>query len=178
MLFNNFINKVSKAKTVATYRALNRSIAVSNTAFKRLIARETGLKNKRISNRFKVRKANSKSLFAYVSFGTKIGIDLSEFKPKLKKIKKNKRTYQGVTVKIGSERINPENNAGNKGFLATVKSGKSLVLARKSSSRLPTESLKFNLYNSAKKHQGTLNKDLSKKFKEEFSKQIKFEVNK
>lgn len=177
-MFDKYINKVSKAKTVATYRALNRSVSVANTSFKRSIAKETGLKNKRINNRFKVKKANSKSLSAYVSFGTKIGIDLSEFKPKLKNIKKNKRTYQGVTVKIGNERINPEGKSGNKGFLAQVKSGKSLVLARKSSAKLPTESLKYNLYNSAKKNQSSLNKMFSDKFKDEFKKAIKYEVNK
>lgn len=170
--FSKVANKINNAQITASYRALNKAVSKTQTQYKRLIASDTGLKASAITPRFASKKASKKSLAAYVSFGVKYGVSLSEFKPKEKQVRIGKRKHKGVSVKL------PE--VGRvvvpKAWL-WVTSGKSLVLARKGQARRPTYSPKYSLSDIAKRHQADMKKLMRSEFDNVFSEQLKYEAN-
>jgi hypothetical protein len=170
-----FISNTSSSITNATFRAMNKTSSKLNTRFKKTISSETGLSSKLLSKRFRIRKATKTSFRAGVGFGTKYGIALNNFKPKIKILKKGKRKYKGVTVKIGKAAREIVPGA----FLNTVKSGKSLVLARTSARRYPIKSVKYEgVYAIAKANQPSLKEYAQTEYKILFDKQLKFELSK
>lgn len=174
-----WVDDVSDLNRKATYRALNKATSKTNTQFKRVVQKDTGLKSKEIAPRLMQRKASMKSLTAYVSFGTRFGIPLSLFKPKVKLVRKSRkrgsRKYQGVTVSVpanGGRYVVPG------AFLMNTRSGKSLVVARAGTARLPVNELKFPLNGIALSHQQELKQYMGKEFKSQFSEQLKYLVKK
>ncbi len=124
-----------------TVRAINKAAAKTFTKVKRDLREDTGLTNKVIEKRVLVSKANKNKITASVNVATQFDVQLSEFSPKEKKVSVNRRTYYGVTVKVGTEgrQIVPG------GFLRTVNSGKQLILSRTSNSRYPIQALKSDI---------------------------------
>lgn len=174
---SDWLDNVSEVNNKATYRALNKASSKTNTQFKRQIMKDTGLKSSDVAKRLYQKKANSKSLSAFVSLGTKFGISLSLFKPKVKIVKKGRgktaRKYNGVTVNIpveGGRFLVPN------GFLMTAKSGKSLVVVRSSASRLPLKEQKYSIDSSGRAHQSSLVTYMREEFKKQFSDQLKLLV--
>lgn len=169
-----WVDKVKDINVRATYRALNKAASKTNTQFKRLLQKDLGMKSKDISKRIYQKKANSKSLEVYVSLGTKFGISLHYFKPKIKVVKKgrgkNARKYNGVTVSIPAEggRFFVPN-----AFIATMPNGKSLVVARRGKPRLKIDAIRKDVSAIAQKHQATLTKFMQADFKKQFSDQLK-----
>lgn len=177
MLFkslSDFATNTKKTINTATYRSLNKTYSKINTKFKKEIRTSTGLPLKFLNKRFKVKKASKTNFSGYVSMGTKFGISLDNFKPKVKIIKKSKRKYQGVTVKIGKG----AREIVQGGFIATVKSGKSLILVRKGKERSPTYNPKHNLHPIAKQIQPSLKSYGQSEYKLQFQQQIKYELSK
>lgn len=171
---SSWVDEVKDINNRATYRALNKAASKTNTQFKRLLQRDLGVKSKDISKRIYQKKANSKSLTAYVSFGTKRGLGLHLFKPRVKVVKVGKgrkaRKYNGVTITVPAE-------GGRffvpKAFIATVPNGKSLVLARMTRKRLPIDSQIKDVSEIGMKHQATLVKFMREDFRQQFSAQLK-----
>jgi hypothetical protein len=168
------LNKADNANSTAAYRAMNRAVSKTQTQYKRRIATLSGLKASQVAPRFYTKKATKKSLTAFVSFATKFGIPLDQFKPKEKTVRIGKRKYKGVTVKLPIEgRVIVKG-----GFLATVKSGKSLVLMRKGAARYPTVKPTYKLYELAKGEQKSLKQLMSQEFETQFKSQLEYELSK
>lgn len=173
-----WVSEVEKRNRKAGYRAMNKSVAKTRTEFRKRMQKEIGLKAKDINSRFYTRKASSKSLVAYVSLGTKVGIPLRLFKPKEKIVKigrgKNARRYVGVTVKIPSEGgrfVVP------KGFMIKTSRGKALstplVAMRKTAARKPLVEVRYDVKKTADQHQASLVKFMKSDFKTQFKAQLK-----
>lgn len=170
---NNWISDVNQVRVKATYRAMNKAAAKTKTQFQRSLAKETGLKSSKLSSRFLTKKATKNRLNALVSLGTKHAIPLSEFSPKSKVVRKNKRKYTGVTVKIPSE---GGRSLVPGAFMMTVRSGKVLVVARKTKARTPTEVLKHSILKTGLEEQRPMLKLFREEFKKTFRDQLKYEV--
>lgn len=171
---SSWVDKVKDINTKATYRALNKSVAKTNTQFKRLLQKDLGMKSKDISKRIYQKKANSKSLTAYVSFGTRYGVGLHHFKPRVKVVKIGKgrkaKKYNGVSISIpaeGGRFVVP------KSFMATMPNGKSLVVARTARNRYPLQVQTKDVSEIGMKHQATLTKFMREDFRQQFSAQLK-----
>lgn len=171
---SKFVSGVSKSVNRATFRAINKTLTKTNSRFKRTMAKELGVTTKVITKRFRLRKASQSKLSGNVSFGTKVGISLDNFKPKLKIIRKSNRKYKGVTVKIGKKARELAPGA----FMATVKSGKSLVLMRTGAGRYPIKTVKHNVYDAAQSHKAELNTFTATEYKKTFNDQLKYELSK
>lgn len=178
MLFktlSDFANATNKAITNASFRSLNKTYSKVNTQFKRQVKAQTGLSTNLLNKRFKVKKATKSNLRGFVSMGTKFGIALDNFKPKIKIIRgKNKRKYKGVSIKIGTEQREVVKGA----FLATLKSGKSLILIRKGKGRLPVTNPKKDFYPIAKQLQPNLLSFANAEYKSQYQTQLKYELTK
>lgn len=166
-----FIDNISKTNKNATYRAINKALSKTKTKFRRDISKDTGLKSKQLSKRFFQKKASAKSLSALIGIGTKFEVSLAEFSPRIKTVKKGKRKYQGVTVKIGGERTLVE-----KGFLYTKK--KSLIFARTSEKRLPIKVQRYSLLKTAQSHQAKTKEFFRQEFLNYYKTQLKYEIKK
>lgn len=171
---STWVDDVNVNNRKAAYRAINKAVSKTNTQFKRALQKATGLKSKDISPRLMQRKASMNSLAAYVSVGTKFGIPLMLFKPKVKLVAKNRkrgaRKYNGVTVSVpGQGRY-----LVDKGFMMTTKSGKTLIAKRRSGARLPVNEQKFQLSETALSKQQEMNSYMREEFKAQFSEQLKY----
>lgn len=170
---SKYMSGVGKSINRATYRSINKTLTKTNSRFKKAVSKDTGLTAKAIGKRFRVRKATSTNFNGNVSMGTKYGVSLDNFKPKVKIIRKSNRKYKGVTVKIGKQAraVVPG------GFLATVKSGKSLVLARTTANRYPVKTVKHDIYEAAETHRAALKSFAQDEYKKQFNDQIKYELS-
>lgn len=171
---SSWVDKVKDVNNRATYRALNKAASKTNTQYKRLLQKDLGMKSKDISKRIYQKKANRQSLTAFVSFGTRYGVGLHHFKPKVKVVKVGKgrkaKKYNGVSISIPSEGgrfVVP------KAFLATMPNGKSLVVARTAKGRYPIDVQIKDVSAIALKHQTTLTKFMREDFRKQFSAQLK-----
>lgn len=175
--FQRITNTLDKAKKVATFRALNRAAAMTKTQMLRDIRKDSGLTAAQISKRIYTRKASSKSLSSFVSFGVKYGVSLSEFKPKEKIVRigkgKKARKYRGVSVKLPEGRVTVPH-----AFMWKSPAGKNLVLARKGSARNPLYSPTFSLEQIAMSHQRTLISFMRRSFEQRFEAQLEYELGK
>lgn len=123
--FNSLIKPFQNLeKTLANnkIKALNKGLSSGYGFFKRELSKVLGITQKPLSKRIKVTKLTSTNLVGTLFLGTKQGLILSEFKPKTTIV--NNRNGVRVTV-AGVSFTVPG------GWLATVKSGKKLVLGRK-----------------------------------------------
>lgn len=172
---SSWVENIHQTNIKATYRALNKAVAKTNTQFKRVLQKDLGVKSKEISKRIYQKKANKTSLVAYVSLGTRFGIGLHHFTPRVKVVKKGKgrkaRKYEGITIKVpveGGRMFVP--NA----FMATMPgNGKTLVVARLTSKRLPINTARKDISAIAQRHQESLRAFMQQDFKQQFSAQLK-----
>lgn len=95
------IKGIDKAVQVGTARALNRALDNVRTKLAKDLRQDTGLKSERIKRRLLTRKASPEKLRSAINVAIKVGIALREFDPKEKIVRRNKRAYNGITVKIG-----------------------------------------------------------------------------
>lgn len=132
---NKSLGKVARSVKAAIetgmVRALNKALATTKTKTSRQLRDATGLKTKSLDKRLLALKASKKKPIASINVATKVGVQLSEFSPKEKKIilgtkGGKKKAHYGVTVKIGNQPRQLVPGA----FLRAVKSGKALVFVR------------------------------------------------
>lgn len=169
----NFVGNTKKAINNATFRAINKTSSKMNTQFKKVMSKETGVASKILKKRFRIRKATKSSFIGGVSFGTKIGLTMDNFKPKVKAVRVGKRKYNGVTIKIGSSGREFVKGA----FIGVAKNGKSLVLMRTSERRYPIKVGRVNLFAIADAQRPALTKDTEKNYKRIFNEQLKYELS-
>lgn len=176
--FQRTTDRIKKAKITALYRSTNRALSKTQTAWRRDISKETKLPAKKISPRLRMFKASSKKpTRGALSFATRWGVPLSEFKPRVKIVKKkrNKKTrkYKGVTAMLPSGRdIVPG------AWIWEAKSGKSLVLQRKGPGRYPTKQPTEDLFPYADKVKGAAERLLRSEFQANYKKQFDYEISK
>jgi hypothetical protein len=175
---------IQKALNLGTRRALNRAASKANTQMVRAITSDTGLASAFVKKRVRLYKATADRLLASVNVATKVGVNLSEFKPKevvvkvapsnaklSKRGKAKTQAYYGVTVKIG----NAPRALVPGGFLRTVGSGKQLILARKGKGRYPTQALRTDVIEqSALANAGDVSAKLGDSFNDELQGQIDY----
>jgi Prophage minor tail protein Z (GPZ) len=130
---------INGAVKSGSLKAVNKAITATRNKIYKDLRIDTGLSKASLDKRVLTLKANAKKLNASVNIAVKFGVQIAEFKPKEKAVKRDgikvegrkgrpkKRTYYGVTAKIGNQ---PRQLVPG-GFLRTVKNGKELVLARK-----------------------------------------------
>lgn len=189
---------INKSILTGSKRALSKALTKTKSKLKSDLKSDTGLSAKTLDKRINAIKPKGKILEGSVNVATKFSVQLSEFKPKEKKVKvagKNKsgqkgrpkgKTFYGVTVKIGKE---PRDIVPG-GFLRTVSSGKELIFTRKDKSeyslkekvtsffkgsgKYPIRTMKTDiLLDSAKKRQSEAREFL----KSEFDKANKAEID-
>lgn len=174
--FTRITSDIQKAQTVATYRALNKALSKTNTAFLREAAQNLGVPTKTIRNRFFQRKANSKNLTAYVSYGVQFGLSYEFLKPKIKLVSqgkgKQKKKKPTLSVKLPEGRTQLTN-----AWLWQTKSGKQLVLERKGKARKPTRTKRLNLLPYAPSTD-SLNDFFFSDFQKQFDSQLQYEISK
>lgn len=174
--FQRITADISKAQVTASYRALNKALSKTQTQFLREAARNLGVKNSDIKNRFFQRKANSKRLSAYISYGIQFGLSYEFLKPKIKFITtgkgKNKKKKPTLSVKLPEGRTTLNNawlwNSGKK----------ELVLERKNpKQRYPvrTKRLDVSQYIPAT---DSLNRFFFEDFQKQFTSQLDYELRK
>ncbi|MDX9731562.1 MAG: phage tail protein [Bdellovibrionales bacterium] len=175
--FTRITAKIGKAKTVATYRALNKAAARTKTRLTRTVSKASGLKSSIVSKRIMTKRASANSLRAFVSFGVKYGVPLDEMKPKEKTVKigrgKKARSYRGVTVKLPEGRV-----LVPRAFLWSAPSGKSLIVQRKGSARRPLQRPTFSLRELVKSHERTMSAFMRDEFNRSFDDQFEYELQK
>lgn len=179
--FKKAFKGIDSAIQQGTARALNRALSSTKAQISKTIRNEVGLTNKQIAARIREIKAGSKSLAVKLAIATKVGISLTEFKPQVKAVNvvhagnRKATKHYGVTVKLGT--------AGRLlvpgGFLATVKSGKQLVLSRKGKGRYPTVALRTTLFSDVvTREQTATQKYLLDTFNELVGDYIEYEIGK
>lgn len=173
--FSAINNRILKAQKTAAYRAINKAAAMTKTQMTRRLKADTGLSSAEITRRIFVRRASTRSTSAFVSFGTKFGVPLSEFKPreKIVKVRRGTKGRKGVTVKLPAGRT-----LVPKGFMWKAKSGKTLVIARKGQDRYPLALPTFSLRQLAEAHQASLVGYMREEFNRLFEKQLEYELSK
>jgi hypothetical protein len=138
--FKKAFRGIDAAIKQGTARALNRALSSTKTRAVRQLREETGLKTDVIAERMRARKATQKRLDAIIAIATKVGVALSRFSPKAKNVRVvpkgglTKRTYEGVTVKIGKQ---PRQLAPGAFFLKGKRTD-GVVIQRKGLSKYPT----------------------------------------
>lgn len=180
--FKKALKGIDQAIKQATARALNRALSSARTKITRDIASETGLPNKVIKTRMLETKARKDKLRARLGIATKVGVSLSEFKPRVKPVKvvhvghSRPTTHYGVTVKLG----NRGRDLVPGGFLSKGRgSGKQLVLARKGKARRPTVALRTMLFTDvAKAKQSEAQRHMLNQFNKDVAGYIDFEIKK
>lgn len=169
---DQWVDNIENLNRKAAYRALNKSVAKTNTQLKRRLVKDFGMKAGDIGRRIRVRQANTQSLKAYVSVGTKHGLGFELFKPRLAKVKKKGRIYNGVSVVVpalGSRFILL------KSFVATFKNNNaSLVVHRRTRERGSVERSRLDTFKIVDKHRPELTKFMLQDFIETYPKQLKF----
>lgn len=182
--FSKTASDIAKAINLGTKRALNRAAAKANTQMSQKIRDDSGLASAFIKKRLRVYKATNAKMMSSVNVATKQGVHLSEFKPKVvavrvvpknatisKRGRAKPKTYYGVTVKIGTQ---PRGLVPG-GFLRTVASGKTLVLARKGDKPYPTVALKTDVIErSALANSDAVAKAMSDSFNDQLQSQIDY----
>ena len=126
--------KIAKAIKAAQVKALNKALTETKQKVLSDLRNDTALTNKALDKRVLVLRPKKGVGLGSINIAVKFGVKLSEFRPLEKMVKGATRAYRGVTIKIGEA----GRNLVPGGFLATVKSGKELVLKRIGASRLPT----------------------------------------
>jgi len=169
----NFVSNTKKAINNATFRAINKTSSKINTQFRKVMTKETGVASKVLKKRFRIRKATKASFVGGVSFGTKIGLTMDNFKPKVKVVRVRKRKYNGVTIKIGSSGRELVKGA----FIGVAKNGKSLVLMRTSERRYPVKVGRVKLFAIADTQRPAISKDAEANYKRIFNEQLKYELS-
>src|SRR5690606_21238000 len=109
---------------------VNRAVASTRSAMLKEASTETGIKQKDLKQRTRIKKATAGDLTGVVSFGTKVGVSLGDLSPKVvKNIKSNHGTRKGVSVQMpGEGRVTVPG-----GWMWQANPKKKLVLARKRS---------------------------------------------
>jgi hypothetical protein len=101
--FSRKLRGLDSAIRTGAVRAMNKALTTAKTQLVRDLRSDTGLKTEVISPRVMAIKANAKKLTVSLNVAVKVGVPLRHFSPSPKKVKRGKRTYQGVTAKIGSQ---------------------------------------------------------------------------
>ena len=174
---SSIINQTQKAKTTATYRAVNRSISKTNSQLKRELTKKLKLKSSDVGKRLWTTKATpSKPLGGGIGVGVHYGLPLRLFKPKSKTVKvgrgKKARRYQGVTI------MSPEGRMLVEGGFLITKNNKQFVVKRKGEDRNPLTEPKINLKPYAEELKPKMISFLADEFKVQFDKQIGYELKK
>ena len=181
--FKKALKGVDKAIKKATTRALNRALDSGKAKMGKALRAETGLPNKTLNKRLILKRANDKKSRVKLFYGISAGISLGEFKPKVKAVrathknhrKGSKTKHYGVTVKIGkgARTLVPG------GFVRTVKSGKTLVLARKGEARRPTVAIRTGIFkDSVKANAASTDTHMMAEFNRIVHGYIEFEISK
>jgi hypothetical protein len=173
--FTKAFNGIDAAIKQGTARALNRALSSTRTKVTRAIREQTGLKTAVIKTRIREAKANRNKLSVVLALATKVGVSLAEFAPRVKKVMSAAGKRFGVTVKIGQQarQLVPG------GWLATVKSGKQLVLARKGKAQYPTVALRTTVFTDVvKAEQASAKRYIVDEFDRIVAEYIDFEIQK
>lgn len=174
--FTRLTADIQKAQNVAVFRSINRALAKTQTQFLKQAAQSLGVPTKTIRNRFFQRKANSKNLTAYVSYGVQFGLSYEFLKPKVKFIStgkgKNKKKKPTLSVKMPEGRTQLTN-----AWLWQTKSGKQLVLERKGKARTPTRTKRLNIVPYSPSTD-SLNDFFFSDFEKQFASQLQYELTK
>lgn len=99
--FRSKLKGLDGAIRTGAIRALNKSLTSAKSKLVKDLRTDTGLKTEDIKARVMALKASNKKLTVSLNMAVKIGVPLRRFDPRPKKVKAGKRTYEGVTVKIG-----------------------------------------------------------------------------
>lgn len=164
------LKSLKDTTTKAAYRAINKSIAKTNTKFRRELSKATGVKVSDLSNRLWTKKANTKHLSASVKVGVRYGIPLSMFRPRTKVVRKNKHRYQGVSAILPGQSRELVPGA----FMMNTKNGNQIIVKRNSASRLPVSKINISILNQAKALQPSNQSFLTSDFKDQFNQQMKY----
>jgi hypothetical protein len=138
--FKKAFRGIDAAIKQGTARALNRALSSTKTKVVRQLREETGLKTDIITERMRARKANQSRLDAIIAIATKVGVALGRFNARPKTVRvaprgaPKKRSYEGVSVKIGKQ---PRQLAPGAFFLKGKRTD-GVVIQRKGLSKYPT----------------------------------------
>lgn len=160
-VLDNFADEIfDSAKT----SAINKTMSKYQTATRRRTSKLSGIPIKKISNRFKLHKANKARDFARLFIGTiSVRVQVAGFKA----LKRG-----GIAYGRGANRVK---NA--QAFEAKMKSGRTGVFQRRTKKRLPIDEIRIQIHDAAKRAAAMEMKVLRSEFPIIFEREFGFKLS-